>query len=314
MQQASCARHPATAAAFRCDGCGQLLCPECAEEGHRLVFCRLCGERALPLGGGGRPEEPPRDIMDRRRRRIARAAVGYGTLDGLAYAFRGTGGLALWGYVIAMAVLDLVAMAVPVVGGCITWAPWLAVAVLIPKFLFRIANSTAQGSDELPDWPDFDPWELGRTALLFLVVVALCLLPAALLLALAGCTPGAILAGELDLAACAVALAAGLVLAVALWIPTFGAVSLYDTFWAALRLDLHARALLVAPVQIVAAVPLLAGLLFLRALLPSLLGAIPVLGMVLGHLVVGYTLFTGAHLVGLYFRRHWGTLEAIYVD
>ena len=101
-------------------------------------------------------------------------------------------------------------------------------------------------------------------------------------------------------------------LAVVLWIPAFGAVSLYDTFWAAVRLDLHARALFVAPGEIALTVPLLAALLVLRVVLPALLAGLPLLGMVLGHLVVAYALFTGAHLVGLYFRRHWDELEDLY--
>ena len=42
-----CAAHPERAAVYECDGCGKLLCEECIEEGHRLLCCRHCGERAL---------------------------------------------------------------------------------------------------------------------------------------------------------------------------------------------------------------------------------------------------------------------------
>jgi DNA-directed RNA polymerase subunit RPC12/RpoP len=51
MPPQSCATHPAAAAVYRCDGCGRLLCPDCVQEGHRLLFCRHCRERALPLVG-----------------------------------------------------------------------------------------------------------------------------------------------------------------------------------------------------------------------------------------------------------------------
>jgi len=69
----------------------------------------------------------------------------------------------------------------------------------------------------------------------------------------------------------------------------------------------------VAPQEIAATVPILAALLFLRVMMPMLLGFLPLLGIVLGHVAVGYALFTGAHLVGLYFRRHWAELEALYL-
>src|SRR6187549_3606594 len=46
---AYCATHSQTVARFQCDGCGKLLCDACIEESHRLLLCRLCGERALPL-------------------------------------------------------------------------------------------------------------------------------------------------------------------------------------------------------------------------------------------------------------------------
>lgn len=312
MDSITCVSHPGTAAVYRCDGCGKYLCDECAEQGHRLVFCRLCGERALPLDGSAPAAQVGRTLAERRRSAIARSATGYGLADAMAYAFRGTGGYVFLGYVVTLSIIDAVSIYVPFIG-LLTLVPWILVILLVPKLLFSIANTTARGRNELPDWPDFDPWELVRTALLFVFVVLLCLIPAALLIQIPDCSPWALLAGEADVGPCLVALALGLLAAVALWIPAFGAVSLYDTFFAALRLDLHTRALLVAPQEVAVTVPILSALLFLRVLMPPLLGFIPILGIVLGHVVVGYALFTGAHLVGLYFRRHWGELEALYL-
>jgi hypothetical protein len=40
MPSQTCVVHPETAATFRCDGCGRLLCSACVEQGHRLLFCR----------------------------------------------------------------------------------------------------------------------------------------------------------------------------------------------------------------------------------------------------------------------------------
>lgn len=314
MNRQTCATHPEAAAAFRCDGCGQLLCAECAQQGHRLVFCRLCGERALPLDGRGEVAEAPRDIMDRRRATIARSASGYGLAEALGYAFRGAGGQVYLAFVATLTVLDFVATLLPLVGGCIVGIPWALILLILPAFLFRIANSTAQGNDELPDWPHPDVWDLFRAALLFAFVVFVCLLPMFLFLQVPGCGPIAILSGtSADLGICLLAMALGLLVAVAMWIPAFGAVSLYDTFLAALRIDLHLRALAVAPRELVVTVPLLALLLLGRVVMPTLLGFLPWIGAILGHAVVGYTLFTGAHLVGLYFRRHWSELEELYL-
>jgi len=37
MESKFCANHPGVAAVYRCDGCGKLLCGECAEEGYGLT-------------------------------------------------------------------------------------------------------------------------------------------------------------------------------------------------------------------------------------------------------------------------------------
>lgn len=316
MPAPPCPRHPDVAADYRCDGCGELLCEECVQRGHRLLFCSLCGERALPVDGA-----PPvvtqagsGSFVERRRAAVARTAEGYGLAEALTYPFRGYGAYLFWGFVVILLLLDLAAVVMPFgTGAMATVVPSLVLLLLIPSFLFKIANSTAQGEDELPDWPDFDFWSLFRSMLLFLVATLFCLLPAFLLLWLAGCGPMKVFAGEASLGACLLALAAGFVVAVALWIPVFGSTALYDTFGAFFRLDMHVEAMRMNPREIVVTTALLSGLLIVRAVLPALLSLLPLVGGVLGTVIGVYTLLMGPHLVGLFFRRHWGELEQIYL-
>ena len=53
---ANCARHAEAAAGFRCIECGELLCQQCIEIGSHLIFCGLCGERAIELDEWERPQ------------------------------------------------------------------------------------------------------------------------------------------------------------------------------------------------------------------------------------------------------------------
>lgn len=308
----TCAAHPQAAAAYRCDGCGQLLCHECVQTGHRLLFCRLCGERALPLAGTAAPATTAAGtITGRRRERIVRSAAAYSLGDAMAYPLRGDSRGVFLVFVAVLLGLGLVRM-LPF-SSMAALLLSLVVWLLVPRFLFTIANRTAQGDDELPTWPDFDLWELVRTALLFGVTSLLSLLPAILLVRLGGFTLGGLLTGGDSLVRFLMVLAVGLLLSMALWVPAFGAVALYDTFLAALRLDLHVRALLVSPAEVAATTGMLAALLVVGTFLRLLLAGVPLLGGVLATAVLVYTLFTGAHLVGVYFRRHWDALEAVYL-
>ncbi len=70
-----CARHQDAAAVYRCCECGEYLCSECVEIGSHLIFCGLCGERAIELdelespgrspGGVVQPSPPARPGFDR---------------------------------------------------------------------------------------------------------------------------------------------------------------------------------------------------------------------------------------------------------
>ena len=310
MTESTCATHVGAAAAFRCDGCGRLLCPDCVEEGHRLLFCRLCGERALPLAAG-----EPATVPARQRTAQRAAAARYGFADALIYPLRGTGGHGFLGLVALIWLLELAA-AFPlfgIVAGIVGSIFALAVLLLLPRFLFAIAATTARGDDELPDWPDFDLWELIGGAIHFLAIGILCLLPAWALLDLAGCGLREVFLGHASLGACLAALAAGFVLAVALWVPAFGAAAVYQSPWLFFRLDLHARAVAAAPGEWAQAVAMIAALLVLGTVLPALLAFLPLVGSLAATTVQLYALFLGAHLAGVWFRRRPETMERVYI-
>ncbi len=302
----ACTLHPGAAVEFRCSGCGELLCADCVEAGHRLFFCRRCGERALPLAAGA-----PATTTARRARVARDGAASYGYAEALAYPFRGGGATLFWVLLVLSWALDL-AGRVPglaIVGWAVGALFGALVALLMPRFLFDVAAATARGGDELPDWPDFDPWELLGSALLFVAIALLCLAPAALLLRVTGCL-AELAAG--DLGSCLLALATGAVAAVALWVPAFGASAVYRTPWLFFRVDLHLRAVATAPGDYLAAVALVAGLQVVALVLRLAVTFLPLVGTVVGTAVGLYALFLGAHLAGVWFRRHPGELAAVY--
>ena len=140
MPGLTCAQHADAAAAFGCESCGRLLCLQCVQEGHRLFFCRHCGERALPLD-----RREAATTTGRRRAEKRVVAARYGWIDALAYPLRGRGAYALWAYLAIIAVFSVVEN-VFTYGGCFTGLPRLILTALVTPFLFDIARTTAAGS------------------------------------------------------------------------------------------------------------------------------------------------------------------------
>lgn len=307
----SCAAHPGARAVFACDSCARLLCPECVQEGHRLLFCRHCGERALPLD-----RREAATTTGRRKQTARRTAAGYSWGSALFYPLRGYGSFAFWGYLVASAVL-LVIDHLLVFGGLITLLPGFLLGLVLAQFLFAIAYSTAKGENELPDWPDFDFWTaLGRVILAF-VVGLFSLLPAMALLAATDCTPSSILLGGGSLASCTLALAVGLFVGVGLWLLAFGATAVFDTPWLFFRADLHFKAALVAPADLFVATLLNGGLMALSPVLFVVVGTmvpVPILNSLMAQAVSLYALFLSAHFAGVYFRRNLDELERVYLE
>lgn len=309
MQGLTCAQHPTAQAAFGCESCGRLLCMECVQEGHRLFFCRPCGERAMPLDR--------REAATTTLRRVQRAravAARYGWAEAFAYPLRGRGAFAFWSYVAVIALFAVIE-GVFRFGGCLTFFPRAILSALVTPFLFDIARTTARGENELPDWPEWEPWGVFKKTVLLWAVGAVCLLPAGGVLAIAGCGFRGLTAGAGSLLACMLLLGVGLVLALALWLFAFGSTAVYETPWLFFRLDLHARAAWAAGND----------LLIATAFNGALMGAVPVvwLGLqlfvhpiaadVASQALTLYALLLSAHLAGVIFRRHPDAMEAVYI-
>jgi uncharacterized protein (DUF697 family) len=307
MPSQSCVTHPGTAAIFRCDGCGRLLCDACVEHGHRLLFCRHCRERALPLDAS-----LPATVPALRRAVARRRPTTW--LEALGYPLRGQGSMVFWVYLALM--IGFVLLAV-VPGTCLLICSFrAAIALLMPGLLYAIVRRTAEGDDELPDWPDIgDMGERLYEVFTFLGTLAVALLPAALALRLSGCAILNLLLGEegaAGAASCWWALAAGLLLGLPLAVPMFGSLAVYEQVDLLFRLDLHGRALVAAGRDGVGTVLLTYAVLAASRLLGFALHGFPLLGGALAAALAAYGTFAAAHVVGLMFRKHAAALDAIY--
>ena len=294
-----CSAHPERAAEFRCQSCRRALCADCVEESHRLWFCRHCRERALPIGADATVTPGARS----RERHLDRP---YTLAAALGCVFRGRGALTLPAYVLFLTAGALLPFPLAL-------APVALAAAILPGFLFEIVRATAEGADELPDWPDFS--EVGARALEWLqalAVVAVAALPALLFRRLAACDVEDFLVA--DRATCTLAWTAGAALGYAIAMFGFGAVGAFRSGWLAPRLDLHLEALIGGTRADGPVVLGLIALLFgFAALLVRVLGEIPLVGVAVLHAATGYALFTAAHLAGVLFRRHRERLESIYL-
>ncbi|QQR72534.1 MAG: B-box zinc finger protein [Holophagales bacterium] len=301
----ACRTHPERAAEFRCDGCGAPLCPACIDEGHRLLFCRLCGERALPLVA-----EAPATAPARARERGLEAP--YPLSAALGYPFRGLGLYLTVTYAALMTVLDLVTRSSRLLA-LGTLMPRLVVALLMPALLFAIVRTTAEGETELPDWPDFvHPIERLREWFWAFGVSLTSLLPLAALLSLSHCTLLAMVTGQAGWS-CAALLLLGLAIATPISLFGLGATGVYESGWLSFRLDLHLRAMIETGIEGLRTTLLVTGLVLASKLASLLLGFIPLLGASAAQMLAAYTLFTAPHLVGLLFRRRRTALAAIYL-
>jgi hypothetical protein len=305
MPAETCAAHPAAAAAFRCDGCGKPLCHDCIQEGHRLLFCRLCGERALPLAPAAPATTPE-------RRRAMALAAPYSFTDALRYPFRGAGGWLFGTYVVLLIAFALVESLPFGCAGTVLLRAFIA--ILFPGLLFAIVRQTAAGDDELPDWPDIhETGERLREILAFFVIGFLMLLPAAVCLRLGGCGVEDFLRRGPHSLLCWLLLALGIALGLVLAIPAIASQALYQDLLSSFRADLHARAFAAGGTDSLATLGLVSGLLLAGQLVAVALSGMPLLGHALEGAATAYALFTGAHAIGLLARRHAAAFDAIYL-
>jgi hypothetical protein len=305
MPSQNCVAHPEVAATFHCDGCGRLLCSACVEQGHRLLFCRHCRERALPLDAS-----LPATVPELKR--AAARARPTTWLEALTYPLRGQGSMVFWAYLGLM--IAFVLLSVFPLAGLLTFAFRLLIGLLMPGLLYAIVRRTAEGDDELPDWPDIgDAGERLREVFTFVGTIAVTLVPAALALRLSGCALVDLLSDAQGAASCRWTVAVGLMLGLPLAVPMFGSLAVYQHLDLLLRLDLHLRALAATGRDGVSTVLLTYAVLAASRLLGFALHGFPLLGGALAAAVAAYGTFAGAHLVGLMFRKHAAALDAIYL-
>ena len=301
MAAPPCTTHPDRPAEFRCPSCKRRLCPECVETGHRLFFCRHCRERALPLDA----EVPAATNAYARARRLDRP---YGFTDALLYPFRGLGRYLVPAWALTLTIAGLL-------GTIPALLVHALIALLLPGLLFEIVRTTAEGDDELPDWPDYsEPGRRLGEILQFLFITLVTFVPVWVMTRVTGFSPLALLQGTAalgDVALLLLSFGVGLCLGVF----AFGATGAHASGWLCFRVDLHLEALLSkAGPQGLATVGMALLLTATRILLGAILAPLPLLGSLINKALGAYALVLSAHFVGLLFRRHRETLDGIYRD
>lgn len=294
-----CAFHPDVAAAYRCEGCDKLLCPSCVRHSHALLLCSGCGERALPLGDG-------HGATVREVARQEAVAKPYALKEAFSYPFRGLGGYMFLATLVSMAFVNFLLLGF----GCLPLIIAFLFATLLIALQFKIADTTARGDTELPDWPEYLELRDRIVDLLtygFLAFVQFAPLVAYFFL-FGG--PQHVFTDEPSFAfylGFAIFAWAG----AAFWVVAFGAAGHYGR-GAALRLDLHVKALASAQRD---------GLLFANVVFPLGIGMfvlrglftqLPFAGAALSGIVGAYWTFVSAHLAGLIVRRNRRSFDAIY--
>lgn len=160
-RQPACAVHEGVKPAWRCRGCGTLLCGDCVS--RRMVqtmeihFCSQCGADCESLM---RPAP--------RTTKMVAAVSGrrFGSLlvDSFAYPVRGHGWSIILGGAILLWGVDLLAgFAMGLVASVAMALLWLLLVVFgtgyLAAYMFSIIQHSARGEEALPDWPDFgDFW------------------------------------------------------------------------------------------------------------------------------------------------------------
>lgn len=164
-----CQNHPAAPATYSCVKCRKSFCPECIHEvrfaGRTNKFCPVCGGILTPYVG---------ETM-----RLPRAVADgfFAALPGaFAYPFRKDGLILLTGGAAFFALLDWLAAHTFIFG--------IVLGLVSTAYLFacmqRIVQSSAQGEDQMPEWPDLtDFWQDIVTPFCqYLGTLALCFTPA----------------------------------------------------------------------------------------------------------------------------------------
>lgn len=293
-----CAQHPGVNAAFRCEGCEKLLCQDCIKKGHALLFCSQCGERAMPLEAG-----QPATVREVARRQAI--SKPYSFQQALFYPFRGVG---LYMFIATLVSLAFVSFLLQYSGGCYSIVLAVGLWSLMVGLQFKIVRSTAEGDDQLPDWPEYMDWgERLGDILIYLVVAILQFFP---VVAYTLLNMGKVLSPEPSLLFwTGFALFAWL--GMALGTAAFGAAGRFDRS-SVMRIDLHLKALKIGGADSVTAANMVFAIGISLFVVRALLQQIPYVGAAVAGVLGAYWTFTSAHLAGVLFRRHILELEKVY--
>ncbi|HLF57150.1 MAG TPA: B-box zinc finger protein [Thermoanaerobaculia bacterium] len=297
--ESTCARHPEVAAAFRCDGCASALCADCVDRSHALFLCKLCGERALPL-------DAARAADVREHRREEAIAKPYPISAAFGYAFRGMG---KYLYAATLAAMAFVTFIVDYGFGCLPIVIGLAFWSLMIGLQFKIVRSTAEGDDQLPDWPEYADWgERFRDIAVYLWVGILQFAPLGAYLALFG--------GE-RIFTREPSFVFWLGFAAIAWfgagVATFGfAAAALEGGGAAMRIDRHVTGFFAARGDALTVTNLAFGLGAAAFLARFALRQVAFFGPAVAGALGAYWVFTSAHLIGVLVRRRRALFREVY--
>jgi hypothetical protein len=299
----ACAQHPEVGALYACDSCGRHLCDQCITAGHALLFCKICGERAIPLKPKVGPAPGAHSAIQHRRR--AAIDSSYRLVQAFGYPFRGMGKFLFLAALVCQGGVELLLrFGIDFFRFALAFGFWS----LLVGLQLKIARSTSAGQDELPDWPDY--FSLGERFFDILVFVILQIWRYGLVALYVFVFRGAIFAKEPNLLVL-------LGLAVLAWVGAatatmaLGAVGKFHPDHV-LRLDLHWKAFRACGADAVTIANLVFALDLAVWLVRLGLGNIPLAGSAITGILGTYALFVSAHLAGLLFRRNAPVVEEIY--
>lgn len=160
-----CNVHSEAPADWRCEGCGRLGCGACVKDATvgkvHAGICGACGGRCVPLT----PEEkgiPPRSFFAEVPKSFAYPL----RRDGLIVLTAGTLFFGLLGWIASLSLLGFIID--------------VLVAGYLCAYMLKIIACSANGDDDMPDWPDLsDLWDDILVPLLWaFFTLAFCQIPA----------------------------------------------------------------------------------------------------------------------------------------
>jgi hypothetical protein len=241
----------------------------------------------------------------RELRRHEAVSRPYSFAEALGYPFRGSGKLM---FVVSVFCLLFIQLALTYGMGYYQYVIAFGFWSLMIGLQFSIVRSTAEGENELPDWPDYSAFgERLADILTYLAIFVLQVGPAAVYLLL---QKDSLVSGEPSVVFWA-GFAVLAWLGAALATMAYGAAGRFGR-GSSLRLDLHVRGFLLGGADAVNAANLMFGFGIAVFVLRLALGKVPIAGAVLGGIVGAYWFFTSAHLAGVLFRRHIFQFEKLY--